>query len=219
MEIQSFTEPFSHWVIDGLESVQSALDLYLEIPSASWPGWEARYDNDCERCKLTCRDTGILPSLISFELLSLCNEHFVSGFLRPLVGISDLVSDPFIHGGGLHLTLPGGHLSPHLDYAKHPKLSTLERRVNLVLFLNPFWQEEWGGAFELWDADARQVVKRVYPSPGRAVVWLPDDTAFHGTEKVSAEAPSRATLAVYYLSALRSGVTRSRALFVPNRGM
>jgi hypothetical protein len=192
-----------------------ASQLHAALPPIEWSGWEARYENDCERGKRTCRDWAKLPAAVAAELAALNGLTWL-GYLRRLTGITELAIDPYLHGAGLHITDPGGWLSPHLDYALHPKLPGMERRVNLLLFLNPTWREEWGGAFELGD-DLGNPAERVFPAPGRAVVWLPSDVAYHGTQRIAEDAPPRATLAVYYLAPARPGVVRKRALFVPNR--
>jgi Rps23 Pro-64 3,4-dihydroxylase Tpa1-like proline 4-hydroxylase len=209
MEITAFTDPYPHWVIEGFLDK----DLYQFIPPAAWDGWEARYDNDCERGKRTAR-RGLpyplqeaLADLNSFETLSL---------VRETTGMRELVVDHTYHGAGLHVTYFGGHLNQHLDYALHPALTTMERRANLIVFLNPHWPAEWGGAFECGNSMGT-VVKRIPPARGRAILWLPSDTAFHGTGQVAEYADPRATLAAYYLMTARPGAVRKRALFIPSR--
>jgi hypothetical protein len=215
MEVTARELPFRHWLIDGMIDAQRVGQIHAALPPADWPGWEARYENDCERGKRTCRDRAALPEPIAAELAALNGMTWL-GYLRCLTEIPELTIDPHFHGAGLHVTEPGGWLSPHLDYALHPKLPDMERRVNLVLFLNPTWRAEWGGAFELGD-DIGNPIERVLPAPGQAVVWLPSDVAYHGTQRVAGDAPPRATLAVYYLAPARPGAVRKRALFIPNR--
>lgn len=109
-------------------------------------------------------------------------------------------------------------LSVHLDYAKHPRLPLLERRLNAILYLTPYWQDEWGGATVFTKPDGKTVVARVYPKPGRLLVFATNDLSYHGVEPVTCpEGINRITLATYYLSHIRPGVTRERALFVPQR--
>ncbi len=128
-----------------------------------------------------------------------------------------LEDDPTMHGGGVHVTDPGGWLNCHVDYAAHPYLSGKERRLNLIAFLNPEWHREWGGALQLCDPMGN-AVKEIYPEPGLLVAFETGDESYHGVSKVTGPVP-RITAAVYFLSDLRPGVTRKRALFMPNRGM
>ena len=41
-----------------------------------------------------------------------------------------------------------GRLEMHLDYSIHP-ISGMERRVNLIVYLNSDRQQEWGGDLRL----------------------------------------------------------------------
>ncbi len=214
MQYTKFWEPFPHWLADGLVDSGLSQAAYEETPANDWDGWR-HYDNDCERGKRVCSN----PHRIgrhTVELFDYLNSRDVVNFLSELSGIL-LQPDLTLHGAGIHVTAPGGHLNPHLDYSIHPHLG-LERRLNLVLFLNPKWGIHWGGEFLLYNEDGEKVVSALAPSFNRLVLWLPGDTAFHGTAKVSHDCPDeRVTAAVYYLSEPRPGATRRRALFIPNR--
>ncbi len=51
-----------------------------------------------------------------------------------------LISDPYLSGGGYHEIKNGGVLKVHADFNRHPSLD-LDRRVNLLLYLNKNWKE------------------------------------------------------------------------------
>jgi hypothetical protein len=250
-------DPFPWWVAEGFAPAVPP----DAIPGPEWDGWEARYNNDLERHKRTTRHTDRLPAPVRDVFAAMRSAGEVRRW-RERTGIPDLEDDPTLHGGGLHVTDPGGHLACHLDYARHPLMSDRERRLNLILFLNPEWDESWGGALCLCDPGGN-VVERIYPAPGRLAAFVTDDLSYHGVEPVKAPGgwtcpgcsmglfepkyasdggycqhcaggdppdpkclewkrgwrpvPPRVTAAVYYLSALRPGVTRRRALFMPAR--
>jgi Rps23 Pro-64 3,4-dihydroxylase Tpa1-like proline 4-hydroxylase len=116
-----------------------------------------------------------------------------------LTGIQDLISDPFYRGGGLHNILPGGKLGVHADFNKHQKYD-LDRRLNLLLYLNKDWKEEYGGHIELWDKNMQKCVKRVLPIFNRVVIFTTTDHSFHGhPDPLNCPNPmSRKSLALYY---------------------
>jgi len=131
----------------------------------------------------------------------------------------NLYPDFGLHGGGLHIHGSGGKLNTHLDYSIHPKLG-LERRLNLIVYLNPDWQESWGGSLGLWrnnKGKPGKLVKSIAPVFNRAVIF--DTTnAWHGLPEPIAcpEGQYRKSLAVYFLCDPRqSAASRSRALFAP----
>ncbi len=81
-----------------------------------------------------------------------CSPEFVA-YLEKLTGIDDLIPDWTMDGGGLHQTLRGGHLNIHADFTTHHTHENWARRVNILLYLNEEWHDEWGGKLELWDTD------------------------------------------------------------------
>ncbi len=49
-----------------------------------------------------------------------------------------------------HNVQPGSRLEMHLDYSIHP-VTGKERRVNLIIYMNKDWKDEWGGELNLWE--------------------------------------------------------------------
>ncbi len=123
-------------------------------------------------------------------------------WLEGLTGIGGLLPDPYFHGGGVHITPTGGHLFIHADFNIHKHLSLL-RRLNLLVFLNEEWQEEWGGHLELWSADMQHCERKILPRLNRAVLFDTTDRSFHGQPDPLRCPPSvrRLSLALYYYTA------------------
>ena len=152
------------------------------------------------------------PEMVHSTIQTLCHETPITmsvlnylrspGFrqwLSSVTGIPDLVSDDDWLGGGVHRVTAGGALDVHADFNIHWK-NNLHRRLNLLIYLNPGWQESWGGALELWDQDLRACQRRILPEFNRAVLFRITDDAYHGhPDPVSAEAgQDRLSLAMYY---------------------
>ncbi len=184
----------------------------LKQRSGKW----VTYNNDAEK-KTTCNDVDSLGKVTKGILCMMQSNEMVND-LSAKFSISPLQSDPLLHGGGIHISGPGGQLNIHLDYSKHPRLPLLERRINCILYLVPEWKESWGGATVLTAPDGHTVIERIYPKPGRLLAFETNDLSYHGVEPVTCpEGVERITMATYYLSHIRPGITRERALFVPNR--
>lgn len=206
-------------VINGIEPVRwwtfdDWCQPLAEVPPREWSGWEARYENDCERGKRTTRRVEDVTGLARiFERLR--SPRSVSTWAARLgYPVED---DATMHGGGLHVTEPGGQLTVHLDYDRHPIVPGRRRALNLIAFLHPVWERTWGGSLILCDP-LGHVVTRIEPVPGRLVAFEVGDLSYHGVERVTGPA-ERVTAAVYYLSPASPVNTRQRAIFMPNRGM
>jgi hypothetical protein len=204
--------PFPHIVIDGFLKPEIANEVAENFPKLDSGFWY-QYDNPIEK-KFATDDIRKFPTLIAKVIHSLNSQDFTNS-LEKLIGIKDLFSDPYLHGGGLHCSRKGGKLDVHLDYSLHPKLR-MERRCNLILYLSSNWQSEWGGNLELWNNDMTKCEKKVEPIFNRVVIFNTDDLSFHGhpEELKTPEGISRNSIALYYLTEAReSASSRPRARF------
>jgi Rps23 Pro-64 3,4-dihydroxylase Tpa1-like proline 4-hydroxylase len=59
-------------------------------------------------------------------------------------------------------------------------LLDLNRRINAILYLNPGWQDGWGGEFGLYDETGDKLIKKIAPIHNRLVVFDTNDKSFHG---------------------------------------
>jgi hypothetical protein len=138
---------------------------------------------------------------------SLVEELNSPAFLRWLetvTGIADLQPDPFLEGGGIHRIPPGGYLKIHTDFNWHRRLQ-LHRRINVLLYLNRDWDENWGGQIELWHEDevAAPTGKpdaSFAPIFNRMVIFSTTDSSYHGHPHPLAcpEDRTRDSIALYY---------------------
>lgn len=199
--------PFPHIVIDDFLPAH-VLDLCLaDFPSSPDPDSVA-FERPQERYK-----TSFNPDYVAGPARSLFysfNSRPFVKFLENLTGIEGLIPDPYFLGGGFHQTTNGGHLSVHTDFNLHKPLQ-LERRLNVLIYLNRGWDLGYGGALELWDRDVKQCVRRIAPEFGRCVVFSTTDTSFHGhPEPVQhPEGKPRRSIALYYYTATWDEAKRS----------
>ena len=205
-------EPFPHIVIDDFLD-NKTLDIVLEsFPSADKKVWIDRQAQSlsgklAQRSKLDfCLgrknidyEMSLHPA-IRYLMLELNSITFLR-FLQGLTGIPTLISDPRMWGGGMHQTLPGGMLRIHADFLKHPDYN-LDRRLNMLLFLNKDWQPEWKGHLELWSGDMAKCERRIEPIANRCVIFTTSEHSYHGyTEPIACpKGESRKSIAMYYYS-------------------
>ncbi|MDF1864609.1 MAG: 2OG-Fe(II) oxygenase [Saprospiraceae bacterium] len=131
--------------------------------------------------------------------------HFLNSqpflmFLQNLTGIKEaLVPDPYFEGGGFHQIKSGGYLKVHVDFHKH-KLMGLDRRINVLVYLNENWEEEYGGHFELWERDMSKCAVRIAPLFNRMAIFSTTDYSWHGhPDKLTCpDDRSRKSMALYY---------------------
>jgi hypothetical protein len=129
------------------------------------------------------------------------SEPFLN-FLQELTGIEEtLINDPYFHGAGQHEIKPGGFLKIHVDFNKHKTLG-LDRRINVLVYLNKDWEESYGGHFELWKTDMSACSTKILPIFNRMAIFSTTDESYHGHPDPlnCPEGMSRKSLALYYYS-------------------
>jgi hypothetical protein len=190
--------PFPHTVIDDLVPDQVLSEALAEFPQPQGADWMA-FDSPLER-KLATKDDSTMGEATRHLLAELNSAPFID-FLERLTGIEGLVPDPHFVGGGLHQIERGGHLKVHADFNRHPSTG-LERRLNVLLYLNRDWREEYGGALELWSLDMSSREMQIFPLFNRCVVFSTTDTSFHGHPEplTCPEGRTRKSIALYYYS-------------------
>jgi len=199
--------PFPHAVIDGLFS-EAVLDRALaDFPPAADPHWR-RFENAQERKQGFDYRTPLGADLQS--LMYFLNSAPMLEFLEQLTAIEGLIPDPYFGGAGPHQLQPGGFLKLHADFNWHPKLR-LDRRLNLLVYLNRDWHEDYGGHLELWDSEVTRCEQRILPVFNRAVVFSTTDTSFHGNPQPLScpRGRCRRSLSMYYYTNGRPAAEQS----------
>jgi hypothetical protein len=140
------------------------------------------------------------------EFMHFLNSQPFLEFLSTLTGIENLIPDPFFDGGGCHEIQPGGMLKIHADFNKHPK-TRLDRRLNVLIYLNQDWKEEYGGHFELWDKDMKESKAKILPLFNRMALFSTTSDSYHGHPNPLTCPPdrSRKSIALYYYTNGRPG--------------
>jgi Rps23 Pro-64 3,4-dihydroxylase Tpa1-like proline 4-hydroxylase len=191
-------QPVPHAVLDDFLPAEVAEAVLAEFPdpgSIDWRGYATGREKKLESAsELTM---GPHTRLLLYQL----NSSVFLKFLEGLTGIQGLIPDPHCTGGGLHQIERGGFLKIHADFNREPYLK-LDRRLNLLVYLNKDWREEYGGHFELWDRDMEHCVERILPVFNRCVIFSTTDYSYHGHPEplTCPEGWTRKSFAMYYYS-------------------
>ncbi len=194
--------PFSYIKIDNFLNEELVQKIQQEFPRDFSNWWE--YNNPIE-VKLANDDINNFDENIKKIFYLLSSKKLVEIFSK-ITGIENLEYDPYLHGAGLHAHPRNGRLNIHLDYEKHPILEDKERRLNIILFLNKEWKEEWNGDNQLWDRTMSQCKVKTFPKFNKAIIFQTNDISWHGVPDkiICPEDIYRISLAYYYISPLIS---------------
>ncbi|MDT8409908.1 MAG: 2OG-Fe(II) oxygenase [Wenzhouxiangellaceae bacterium] len=204
-------DPFPHICVDNFFDQRT-----IEIIADEFPGPEQQRDwvefrLPSEWMKNATASDRQIPFFTRQFLYALNSRSFVA-WLEELTDIWGLIADTEFMGGGLHATMPGGKLGIHTDFNKHLR-NKLDRRLNLLLFLNRDWEPEWGGQLELWDREVKRCGQKITPLFNRLVIFATTDFTFHGHPQPVACPPEtfRKSIALYYYSNGRPTEEQSEA--------
>ena len=192
-------QPFPHIVLDNFlpeRALQMLLDGFPPPDSVIWKGVDSEHTKSKQDTRYAVGNTkDILFGRARPVFMELTSGSF-AGFLNQLTGIEYLLPDPYYVEGGFHVVGNGGKLDPHADFSHH-KFTGLERRVNLLLYLNPDWTH--GGSLTLYDKNCRPQVD-IEPILNRCVIFSTSATSFHGhpIPMTLPDGVKRRSLALYY---------------------
>lgn len=187
--------PFPNHSFDNLLSPEFLGKVLAEFPSLENGGIKFNDANQIKYASVGEKQFGDNTKILMHFLNS---EPFLE-FLTNLTGIQDLIPDPYFEGGGYHQSKAGGMLKIHADFNKNRKLG-LDRRINVLVYLNKDWEESYGGHFELWDEDMKKCEKRFLPIFNRMAMFSTTSTSYHGLPEpiTCPDDRSRQSLALYY---------------------
>jgi hypothetical protein len=202
--------PFPHAVFDEFLDPALARRVLSEFPKPGDTIW-TQYKH-VNSNKLGKSDSSQFPPTIRALVEELLSQRFLD-WLTALTGIEGLIADPGLDGGGLHQIETGGHLNIHADFSSHYRKPELSRRLNLLIYLNDGWQDEWNGQLELWDRKMVRCEKKVSPQLNRAVIFSTDADSYHGhpDKLVCPTGTTRKSIALYYYTLEAAGRVRHDA--------
>jgi hypothetical protein len=202
--------PVPHVLLTNFLDTEVVHTIAGEFPDANTEAW-TQYKHQNEN-KLGMAKRERFPPGLGEVVDELNSPDFVV-WLSELTGIPNLVSDASLEGGGLHQSSRGGFLNVHTDFSHHHYHKHWRRRVNLILYLNPEWHAEWGGAIELWDIGMRNCVAKYPPLLNHVLIFNTNEKSLHGfPEPLNCpEGVSRKSVALYYYTIEQDSKSSSRS--------
>jgi hypothetical protein len=190
--------PFPYVVIDDFlepEAVREVAASYPTFDQALRDGFAFNFVN--EQRKVQICDSKKFPDPVRRLNEAISSPEFLSQ-VESFTGIPRLLADEELGGGGMHLTGSGGRLDVHVDFNRieHRQLF---RRLNILLYLNPDWKDDWGGQIELWDSKVKTCHESALPKLNRCLIFETSEISYHGVRPVTAPPDVvRRSFAAYY---------------------
>ena len=201
------TYPFKFTVIDNFLSTTLANNALSAFPPLNDPSWEHSKTQGIEvKSRTTWKSEFDIPEHI-INVIRIANSSLILEAMSELFTIPKLMPDPYFSGGGLNVTEKNGLLDVHVDGNYHDA-SGLNRRMNMLIYLNRNWKKNWGGEFGIYADEGNTLVKSVPPLFNRCVIFDSHDKSFHGLPNpinFPTDEPRRSVILYYYTKAKRPG--------------
>ena len=174
-----FDSPYKHIVIDNFLPSELAQICSKAFPNTDNPSWEVTNDQDIEiKYRTDWKSEFDIPEDL-VDVIRILNSAQILIAMGERMALPKLIPDPYFTGGGLNISKRGGLLDVHVDGNYHDATG-LNRRTNLLLYLNEQWEKDWGGEFGLYDHEGKVCLKKVAPIFNRCVIFDSHDYSFHG---------------------------------------
>ena len=195
------TDPFNFIAIDDFlnyNNIENCLNdvRKLETPKADY----VFFDGSWELNKYAFQNNLGEHLLDTFKYLN--SNEFID-YLEKLTGITGIVRNELnLRGAGVHRITKNGFLKAHTDFNTYysEKLGRLDRRINLLLYLNPNWKDEYNGHLLLCDMHNKKINYKISPLLNRCVIFNTTKSSLHGHPE-PLNVPDnicRESIAVYY---------------------
>jgi hypothetical protein len=200
-------QPFRHVIME-----QFLTENLCRRVCEQFPDFEASHainENRQVGGKATRENVASLGSAF-VELDKLAQSPDFLALIEKVTGVSGLYYDPYYFGGGTHENRHGQDLDPHIDFNYHP-ITHQHRRLNLIIYLNEEWEDDWGGALQLHRdphlSPAKDQVVTVSPLMNRCVIFETTEHSWHGFERINLPEGkrnlSRKSFALYFYTDTR----------------
>jgi Rps23 Pro-64 3,4-dihydroxylase Tpa1-like proline 4-hydroxylase len=190
--------PFPHFCIDNFLNEEFANEIFLAFPSfeqAKKAGKE--FDAVNEKRKIQITDAAKFAEPIA-KLNRLLASPYFTEMMSDLMDVPHLIADADLIGGGIHETNSGGRLDVHVDF-NYIESKKWHRRLNLLIYFNKDWKEEYGGNLDIWDKDVAQCYGSFAPIFNRACGFATSEISFHGVTPLTCPPDvMRKSFATYY---------------------
>lgn len=188
--------PYPHTIIDNFLKTDVLNKVLSNINNLK----DEDSNETCDFC-IKYSFTHNLSDYLKRLFAELNSKEFIN-YLENITGIKNLIVNETLYGAGVHRVRKDGHLPLHTDFNSynHDHHGKLDRRINLLIYMNPDWKEEYNGSLILYDKPNRKCAKKIMPILNRCVIFNTSKKSVHGHPEILnvPEDICRQSIAVYY---------------------
>lgn len=132
------------------------------------------------------------------ELIFAFQDKRIVDLIAEICQIEEAIPDDKLYAGGISMMGHKQFLNPHLDNS-HDKDRELWRILNLLYYVTPDWNQEYGGNLELWPDGLENPQITIHSKFNRLAVMATHNKSLHSVSPVIFEG-FRCCVSNYYFS-------------------
>ena len=132
------------------------------------------------------------------EIIYAFQDKKIVELIGEICQIEAPIPDESLYAGGLSMMGNKQFLNPHLDNS-HDKERERWRVLNLLYYVTPNWEEQFGGNLELWPSGLSKNQTTIHSKFNRLVVMVTHNKSLHSVSPVVFEG-FRCCISNYYFS-------------------
>ncbi len=182
-----------YFVLDNLLPEEIVLKLHKIFPEQDQMVLKKSIKED----KFVAVQMNLYNPVLEEIIYAFQNQKIVE-LIGEICKIKDPIPDEFLYAGGLSMMGNKQFLNPHLDNS-HDKNRERWRVLNLLYYVTPNWNVEYGGNLELWPEGLQKKQIKIHSKFNRLVVMVTHNKSLHSVSPVVHDG-FRCCISNYYFS-------------------
>ena len=167
-----------YFFIDDLLPRELAIKCYEVFPTKN----EMRRLKSFKEFKYVSAQMNKHDKLLEHVLYAFQDKRIVN-LISEICGIKSVYADELLYAGGLSLMGENNFLNPHLDNS-HDAERKRWRVLNLLYYVTPDWEEDYGGNLELWPDGPKKTPTVIHSKFNRLIVMATHQNSWHSVNPV-----------------------------------
>lgn len=193
-QFQDSKQGIGFFYLDDLLPYEIAIKIHENFPDSSKMVLKKNLGED----KYIGAQMNVYSPILE-ELIYAFQDVRIVALIAQICSISDVFPDEKLYAGGLSLMERKQYLHPHLDNS-HDKEREKWRVLNLLYYVSPNWELEFGGNLELWPNGLKAKQTTIVSKFNRLVVMATHNRSLHSVAPIQSNA-ARKCISNYYFSA------------------
>jgi Rps23 Pro-64 3,4-dihydroxylase Tpa1-like proline 4-hydroxylase len=171
-------EAIGYFFIDDLLPVEIANQINLVFPKSE----DMVLKKSLREDKYVAAQMNLYHPILE-EIIYAFQDKRIVKLVGEICNINEIFPDENLYAGGISMMGKAQFLNPHLDNS-HDKDRAYWRVLNLLYYVTPNWNEEYGGNLELWPEGLQKNQITIHSKFNRLVVMVTHDKSLHSVSPV-----------------------------------